>query len=128
VAVAAAVVVCAWFVLAIRELRDEAHVTAFLHGHPTLTASQTRTLDATLADAKFLNPDTSAEALRARVQVNAQDLPAAVAIALALARREPQNFDNWLLLEFLAGSVRPDLHRLAEAHVRALAPPVRRAP
>ena len=119
---------CLWFGLAIRSLDDRARVLVFLHRHPVLSQSQAKALDATVAEARFLNPDQSLNNLRALVASEAQDLPRAVAIARSIARAEPANFANWVTLQFFVGSSDPATYRLAQARIQALLPPVQVSP
>lgn len=120
----AALLACAWFALVLRSLHEQATVQAFLGAHPRIDASQARSLEAEIGRARFLNPDEAINTLDAYVQVQAQHLGRAVAIFRQIALREPQNVENWTVLEFLTGDRYPQIYRQAVLAVQALAPPV----
>lgn len=122
-----AVVACSWFVLGLRALHNESSVRDFLTHHRTLTRAQLRSVNATLDEAAFLNPDEEVSTIRAIAYPQAGDVPGAIAIAKATVRKHPQDYVGWLVLEFVSRGTDPAAYRLARARLRALAPPVPRS-
>lgn len=122
-----ALVACAWFALGIRSVHDSNQVTDLINAHNILTATQARQALATLADARTLDPDESLNIQRAQVEFHSGDVRGAAAILEAVVRREPRYAEAWLVLELLTRQIDPATNRLAQAQVRQLVPPARRA-
>lgn len=122
--VALALCACAWFAIELRDFHHENYVKNYLSAHPRFGDAQAQALDAQLDDAGTLNPDRELDLLRAYVEVHAQHLRRAIAIAQAAARAESQNIANWFVVQFIAGQLDPAAYRLATQRIDQLAPPV----
>jgi len=120
-----ALVVCAWFALAIRAFHDEGQVSALLSPSHRLGEAGARTIQARLNDAAVLNPDINVDAFRVTLYAKTGRRRQAIALANELTRREPMNVTTWSLLSYLAiaASDRAAYDR-AQAHMRVLVPPV----
>lgn len=125
IAVAVALVACAWFALGIRQGRDANLATQQLANAGRLTPAQASHVSRLLDDAGTLNPDRAIDVLRARLQNHAGQNAAAIATLLPVVHSEPSDIDGWQLLALVAGEVNPPLSHAAVARVNALAPRVR---
>ncbi len=119
-----AVVACGWYILEIREFKALNRIEAFVQQHTKITRAQANAADATLDDAQFLNPNQAVPSTRAVVATKVGDRRRAVAIAEAVARREPLNFGSWEFVAYLFQDTGSPTLRLAEARIRMLVPPV----
>jgi len=119
-----ALIVCAWYILGIREFGEQVQVKSLAFGHAQLTAAQARAAGRTLDEAQILNPDQSVESLRAIVASKAGDYKEALTIAEAMTRREPQDLEAWKLVSVLVQETHSAMLRSVEAHIEALSPPV----
>ncbi len=119
-----AVVACAWYILQIRELSERDRITAFVNQHTKISEAQAKAADATLDDAQFLNPDQAVSSLRSVVATRVGDRSRALAIAEAIARREPLNYGTWEFVAYLLEGTHSPMLRLAKAHIRMLVPSV----
>ena len=120
----AAIAVCAWFVVGVRQVQDEDHVDSAVIPPITISAAQARSADATLNDAAFLNPDRSVQGLRAIVTFKSGHPAQGISMAKAFTRREPENFEAWLLLGELTVQADPAVFRMTQARLNVLVPPV----
>jgi hypothetical protein len=119
----AALVVGAWFALGIRQGHDADVAGAIIAGHAPVTAAQARHARALLHDAGQLNPDLAIDLLRSQLALRRGDAARARAIALSVARREPQNLQAWLAYATASAHDVPAFS-LAVTRLNALAPPV----
>lgn len=125
-AVLAALVVCAWFVLGVRQARDAAAATALVSAGHRLSPSQAARARSLLDSAGTLNPDLTVDLLRGELASDQHHRRLAERIFAAVARREPLNLQAWSHLAFAAAQVgdRATLVRAAR-RVSLLYPPVR---
>jgi hypothetical protein len=91
-----ALVVCVWFAVGIRQAHDTAAASEIITGSSPLRPAQARQAQSLLAAAGQLNPDRSVDLLRAQLAQRQGHLAQARAIALSVARSEPQNTNAWL--------------------------------
>src|SRR5690348_8547698 len=90
--VCAGVVVCAWFVVGIRQAHNISRVTSIvegLNGQNRLTAAQAADAISLLNAAATLNPDRTVDVLRARVALLRGDRARAKRILLGVVASEP---------------------------------------
>jgi hypothetical protein len=123
VGVAAALLVCGWFVLGARQAHDVDLATAIVSGSGPISAARASDAAALLREAGQLDPDSTVDLLRSQLQLRLGHLAQARAIALAVARREPQNIEAWAQYGSAASNDR-QAFQLALHRLRALAPPV----
>lgn len=122
-----ALVVCAWFVLGIRQAQETTKATAIVSGTAPLTRDQISQAGDLLHAAQALNPDTDVDVLRAQLDRDQNELVAARHVLEQVVAREPDNAVAWLALaESSRGAPRTFLEALV--HVRRLAPPVPQQP
>jgi predicted Zn-dependent protease len=98
VVIGGCLIVCAWFVLGIRQAHDIARVTTIvsgLNGQQRLTAAQAAQANSLLDSADTLNPDSTVNVLRARVALLRNDRAKATRILERVVAGEPQNLDAW---------------------------------
>ncbi len=93
-----ALVVCAWFVLGIREAHDVNAATAIVDQNPPVSAAQDRQAASALHDAGVLNPDGEVDVLRAQLDVRVGRYSAAMTAARRATAHEPGNVLAWLTL------------------------------
>jgi predicted Zn-dependent protease len=124
IAALAAVIVCAWFALGIRQAAEVADATDVIEPSHVLTVTQLRAIDSWLDSARRLNPDTQVEILRARAAIEAGQAPRAEQILENVTRTEPMNLEAWI---WLAGAALgdPPLARYAVARIEQLDPRAR---
>ncbi len=122
--VALALVACAWYVIAVRQARDQAAAAALVQGNLTPVPAVTRHALDLLDAAATLNPDRAIDLLRAQALVRAGQAPAALRLMKSVVAAEPDNVDAWIVYGFAAGSRDPAVARLARAKRLELAPPV----
>ncbi len=123
---AAALVVCGWFALAIHQSIETDAASSIISSPAPLTAARVSDARASLQDAAFLNPDSTVELLRSALALRLREYAQARALALSVARREPQNLRAWLAYGEAAYGDRPAFLRALDA-IAALAPAVKRA-
>jgi predicted Zn-dependent protease len=104
-AAAAAIVVCAWFALGIRQAHDTDAATAIVSGSAKLTAAQARRADSLLDGASTLNPDRQVDVLRAQVATKLGLKQRAEQILRPVVRGEPDNIVAWFAVVQAAPSV-----------------------
>lgn len=119
-AVLVALVACAWFALGIRQAHDADLASDIITGTAHVGPAAARRASSLLDAAGQLNPDHSVALLRSQLALREGDAARARAIALGVARAEPQNIDAWLAFNS-ASANRPRLFLLALKHVNELA-------
>ena len=97
-AASVAIVVCAWFVLGIRQAHNTTKVRNLVLNQGTFTAAQAAHEDSLLKAAKTLNPDLEVDVLRGQVAMFAGQLQRADQILESVVRREPDNIIGWIWL------------------------------
>jgi predicted Zn-dependent protease len=117
-------VVCAWFALGIRQAHDTAAVTAIVTGTSQLTAEDAQQASGLLRAASFLNPDSSLDVLRARIDLAQGDFRGARRILNRVVGREPENAAAWYALARAAPGSPKTWNRAFRNFLR-LVPPVR---
>lgn len=120
----AAVVVCAWFAVGIRQAHEVARATNLIEPSHALTATQLHAIDSWLHSARALNPDTEVDILRGRAAIKAGQTQLAQRILEGVTRKEPQNLEAWIWLAGAALGDPPVAHR-AVAQIEALDPRAR---
>lgn len=120
---AAALIVCAWFVLGIRQSHDINAATAIISGTAPPSPAQARRARSLLDSAAQLNPDRSVDLLRSQLVLREGDPARARALALAVARSEPENIQAWLAYGSASAHDRAAFTR-ALRRLDELAPPV----
>ncbi len=123
--VVGALVVGGWFSLGIRQSHDLNVTTDILSGRAPLSAAQAERAAALLHTAGQLNPDAAVDLARSELALRRGDGAQARAIALSVARSEPENIDAWLAYG-TASAHDPRAFALALRHLEELAPTVRR--
>ncbi len=114
-----AALVCAWFVVGIRQTHDTAQAVAIVSSASALTAQQAAHVESLLSSAGTLNPDNQLELLRGRVALLQNQRARAISILQDLVRREPLNIEGWIWLAVAAGG-RGTVYRQAIANVQRL--------
>lgn len=116
-------VLCAWFVLGVRQAEDTQRAAALIAGGNRLSAEQARLARSLLDSAGTLNPDLTIDLLRGQLAADQQQTAAAERIAASATRREPLNLAAWSQLVYAAArrGDRPTLIRAAR-HVSELYP------
>jgi hypothetical protein len=120
--VLAALVVCAWFALGLRQANSLTRAQGITgETSAPLTAAQARRAQAALNEAGTLNPDRAVALDRALLRLEEGRPRAARTIALAVTRAEPENIRAWVrLAQTAAGD--PALYRRALIHAHRLEP------
>ena len=118
-----AVVICAWCAVGIRQADDTAAATGIITGSSPLHPAQVRQAQSLLDAAAQLNPDRSVDLLRAQLAQRQGHLAQARAIALGVARSEPQNTNAWLAYGNASAKDRVGF-LVAVRHLYTLVPPV----
>jgi hypothetical protein len=106
---ALALVICAWFALAIHTQHEFERGQAILASSPRLTAAQLARADAALDAAKTLNPDSGVQLALGEAALHAGRPLAARRIVESVTRSEPLNVQAWLLLAEAAYGTRQPL-------------------
>jgi hypothetical protein len=95
--VAIAVVVCAWFVIAIRQVHAIDAATKLLNNVSTeRSAAVQQRSRSLLDDAAFLDPGVDVTLLRAQLAENARDYGRAARLIDQATAAEPHNLDAWI--------------------------------
>lgn len=123
---AAAIAVCAWFVIGARQAHDLGAATAIVTSTGHLTSAQSAQASSLLHGAAFLNPDRQVKLTRAHLELRDGNDRGAIALAEQVTRAEPDNAVAWYELATDAGSEKSVLLD-AFRHIRALVPPLPRA-
>ncbi|MGH2915454.1 MAG: hypothetical protein ACRDMX_10740 [Solirubrobacteraceae bacterium] len=121
--VIAALLVCAWFALGTRQSLDTDAASAIVSQSGRLSAAQARRAADLLAAAGQLNPDRGLDLTRSQLAVREGDRARGRAIALAVARAEPQSIQAGLTYGNASGDD-PSADRLARRRAEALVAPV----
>lgn len=108
-----ALAVSAWFGLGWVQARDTGRASALVAPGNHLSPSRAAQVRAWLHSAGTLNPDHQVDLLRARLDFDQGEFPAAVRILESVTRSEPLNVFAWVQLGFTAGAA----HRPAEAQL-----------
>ena len=122
---AAALVVCAWFALGVRQSHDLNVATDIVSARAPLTAGQARQAAGLLNAAGQLNPDRSVDLARSQLALRQGDAARARALALGVANSEPLDIEAWLAYGS-ASAHDPRAFAVALHHLEQLAPPVHR--
>ncbi|MFL5822921.1 MAG: tetratricopeptide repeat protein [Solirubrobacteraceae bacterium] len=123
-AVAVSLLISAWFALGWVQVRDTARATEALSVSP-LSAAQRARVQSLLDTAGVLNPDSTVDLLRARLDAARHDYLDALAILKSVTASEPDNVFAWTTLGFIAGQAgRLRLAGIAGRQVARLAPTV----
>jgi predicted Zn-dependent protease len=101
-AVVAALVVCAWFAVGIRQAVNTNRATALVGGGTRLTGPEVRRARSALDAAGSLNPDLGVELLRGQLAFDQHRWVAAERIFMSVTRREPMNLQAWTALAYAA--------------------------
>lgn len=109
---------CAWFALGARQAIKTNQATNLITGQHTLSAADGRRAASLLHDAGILNPDSTVDLLRARLDAARGDRQTASRLALEVTRREPMNIDAWYTLATVAPNERTV--SLTFPHIREL--------
>jgi predicted Zn-dependent protease len=119
---AAALAICLWFGLGVRQATGLSHAEAIIGATPrALSAAQAARARGWLDEASTLNPDRQVDLARARLLLDRHRPLAARALATTVVRSEPQNLGAWVTLAQTAASD-PALFRQTLSRVRALEP------
>ncbi len=108
-----AIVVCAWFALGIRQVRDTSRATAILSGQSSPDRAEVAHAQALLRSAGTLNPDLQVDLLRGQAALLEHDRTRATRIVQSVVRREPMNLEAWLLLAEATPNVSVANHAVA---------------
>ncbi len=117
-----AVLICAWFVVGVRQARNTDLATNALAPHTSVTATQGARITSWLDAAAWLNPDRQVDVLRGKLAFKEHDSQRAVAILLGVTRDEPKNLLAWVGLLQPALRVNQDLFSLAVRELKILDP------
>jgi hypothetical protein len=125
VALAVAVLACAWFALGVRQAHDTDAATSLIGagGSAALRAGVAAHAASLLRAAGQLNPDRTVDLLRSQLDVRQGHSAQGRAVALSVTQAEPQNIQAWIAY----GRASPDDPAgFGEAlrHLNELAPPV----
>jgi len=96
--VLAAVVVCAWFVVGIRQARDTTRASAIINANGSIPAARAALASSELKAAGWLNPDREVDILRGQLASYRGDVAGAVSILGQVTRDEPMNLQAWAAL------------------------------
>lgn len=119
---AVAVLVCAWFVIGLRQSTGLGRAEAVLGTNPrALAPGQGARVAAALREAAWLNPDRQVELERSLLALDRGDRARARSLATQVAQAEPQNLQAWIALARTAGGD-PALFSRALRHVVELVP------
>lgn len=116
-----ALVVCAWFVVGLRQAQGTTHAEAFVTTHQHASRAEGHTVRASLSEASLLNPDTTVTLLRGRLAGELGQSGQAARLITPITRQEPQNLDAWLSLAYVSGHD-PAVFARALAQVKRLDP------
>jgi len=126
VGIVAAVLVCAWFALGIRQARDANRASDIITATSPPSPAEARLARSLLRSAGQLNPDRGVDLLRSQLALREGDAAQARAIALNVGRAEPEDLDAWLAYGEASTHDRAAFV-VALAYLNRLAPPVHRA-
>lgn len=90
-----AVLICAWFVVGVRQAHD-VDAAGNVISAPHQTPGELRAAASQLHAAAFLNPDRTVDILRGRVAIEQHRLAQARRTLGSVVRAEPKNLDGWI--------------------------------
>ncbi|HTU98144.1 MAG TPA: hypothetical protein VMF14_19995 [Solirubrobacteraceae bacterium] len=93
-----AILVCAWFVVGVRQARDADHATALLAAGAHISGRDAAQVSSLLRGAGQLNPDRQVDVLRAQLQTELGHRAAGERILRGVVSAEPQNAVAWVQL------------------------------
>jgi predicted Zn-dependent protease len=96
VGVVVALMLCAWFVIGIRQANGVSTATDVVAAGRGAPAHQVASAAAALRSAEFLNPDQNVNILRGRLAIARGQLRQAQQILAQVTRREPLNLEAWI--------------------------------
>jgi cytochrome c-type biogenesis protein CcmH/NrfG len=114
----AALLVAVWLVSGLRPVRDERAGIAAVQAQDVPRGY--RLLERAAAHSRSTQPDLRL----AQLDAFTKQPDRAVTRLQALVRREPENYEAWVLLAQTAATVDPPLAKRARARARVLSPPV----
>jgi predicted Zn-dependent protease len=114
--VAAALAVCLWFVVGIRQTVNTSRATALVGNGAHLTAPEVRRARSLLSSAGNLNPDLGVELLRGQLALDQRRAVPAERIFESVTRREPLNLQAWVKLAYAAAAAHDERTALAAGH------------
>lgn len=121
----AAIVVCAWFAVGVRQAHDTVAAAAIVSGGHRLSAAAAARAASLLSGAATLNPDRQVGLLRAELAAERGRRALAQRLVLTVTHAEPRNPQAWLLLTKVGT---PYQGAVAVQRLAKLAPVVRSAP
>lgn len=95
---AIALLACAWFALSAREAHELSQANATLSARQAPSGGQAAQLRSLLSAAGTLNPDSRPSILRAELDLDLGQGPAAERILQRVVGDEPMNLEAWILL------------------------------
>jgi hypothetical protein len=122
-AVIAALAVCGWFAISLRETIDTDAAGAIIYGATVPTPAQAQHARSLLSSASPLNPDPELKLMRSALAFELGDDARARQLALSVAVQEPLNVQAWIAYGRAAAGD-PRAFAIALAHVRELAPAI----
>lgn len=121
--VVAALLVCAWFALGLRQTTAANEVRARLARVAVRTPADAARTSQLLDRAGALNPDAGIDVLRADAAFAQGHTARARTLLLDVTRREPESFDAWATIAIAFARADPALAAGARAQLRRLSPP-----
>lgn len=121
IAIAVALVACAWFALGLRQSTELNRATALLSGSGSLSRGQANRIRGLLDAAGTLNPDRQVEIMRGVLAEGQNQTRQALAIFERIVQAEPMNLSAWAYLT-QAGLNNASVVRRAVAHIAELDP------
>lgn len=120
-AVVAALAVCVWFAVGVRQAVNTSRATALVGGGTRLTGPEARRARSLLSAAGTLNPDLGVELLRGQIDFDQHRWVAAERTFESVTRREPLNLQAWTALAYAAAGARDQrTGALAGRHISEL--------
>jgi hypothetical protein len=123
-AVAAALLVAAWFGLGVRQAQATKDADAILTTDRTPPPGELRRAADLIGRAATLNPDRAVDLLRARLSLARGDRADARRRYEAVVRDQPDDIEAWTQLAFLTARSDPAAFRRAVTQIRRLSPRV----
>jgi hypothetical protein len=109
-----AVVLCAAFIVGVRQAHSSNALNAMLATGDPLTPTQQRSAASDLSSARFGYPGQDVQILAAQLALREHHFARAELISLAITRAEPDNLQGWLVLA-AAALIRSDRATLLRA-------------
>lgn len=123
-AVAAALLVAAWFAVGVRQADGVSEARERLQAVEAPSPAEARRTAAALDRAGALNPDTAVDVLRARFALQQGRRDDARRLLLRVVDREPENLEAWAAVAIVFEGTDPALAARARDALRRLSPPV----